>query len=1621
MNMSSQGTFAVCNNRNINNNEVNVCSTENNYSLPTFSVQTEVFNPKIVGKAKFNKNKKARRTQTRKDLRKGGNPHNVPKRESNQKKQNIPSRYTHQSDVEFVHQSLLEHVYPASILEFAKLKLASLGTNVQTAQVVQTLETLALLSVTLPTMKDPTTIAAQLALGLRTMMKGSITEMILSQKDTIGQIKEMFGYNIFSFQSSDLNEESTSWLEQLPNLKDNWEQIRHAPVFGKISTMISIAASIGLCSVTNLSWSFKGVELFKTNAMSKHHTAMDLVSAVLDTVICFLEGGYQCFKEGSFKPFFFSDDESLEFDQLYFPLVEAHEHAMLFNLHDKPVTIKGITRYLNDLEYGQYLDEAIDMATKLYKSAKGTWQQNLFEKRLDILIKNRAAYNAKRIDGSMRFAPFTAYLWGKSGRGKSALSQILMADLLRAAGVNPDPANTAVLKETDKYDSSLKGHTYGIYYDDCGNTKPEFLDKSPTDRIIDINNNMITYANKADLHEKGKVEIRPRIFLITSNLPLSCHASTGSVNEYSIVRRADVHLYLEVKEEFALPDGRLDSAKVNRSFPAKELVNDIWNIDIYRPLDKEAGGDQNSLRHIDGVKDTKKRNIYETLKYCTTACKEHFANQQKLIIKNENLIASRKYCDVCNLGHDICECSTENQASFEESFEFIRTQLDNIGDMTHRMLNFVPNRISNNSLIKNLYCMCNYRDLMTFEKKLRGTLIFTFLMSFIVLTSLNQIQILLLSAMSTLLHLFLYVGTLSKWRDDRFNELISRRYITKDLFKSIRESKLCKFVGACATAGILYKLVSIIRVGTSAQQAILAPESYEEILARDRDENPWANPVVAELHVSDKSKTMTIEQVTHKVKKNLCHATFVENGFQQSCDILALFGTTFLMPYHVWKNRNEMQALIVKSEGDFNSQFKARLSRHHMMPIKGKDLCIVHIPSCGVFGDIRHLLPDKTTASGSGRFLYRHRDGTCSDDKIKLNYIKDSESGGPGYAYKLPFNTFTGLCTGIAVADFARKFIASIHLRGVTGEPHGKGVILPRDLLDEAVQNATDVWRGAFPTASSGTFPVMKYDKQVLVSTDIHPNSPINYLPKYSTVEYIGQDNRRCTYTSSSVVETPISKTVTEVTGVENKFGPPKFNQKRMWQATLEHSANASVGIRGDALTWAFDDYVDGCLAEFKRSKHKNWIKDELRPLTPMETLCGIDGRRFVDAMKRNTSIGYPLSGTKEKYINLLDPELFPDFDCPAEIDPIIAQEAADMEAKLLKGERAYFMFKACVKDEPTKKTSEKVRVFQAAEAASQLLIRKYFLPICRILSLFPLTSECAVGVNAQGPEWDVLAKHMAKHGTDRIFAGDYSKYDLRMPAQLILAAFGVLIKIAQECGDYTEDDITIMRGIATEIAYSCVSFNGDLLIMLGSNPSGQNLTVYINCIVNSLLMRSAFFMLQPKNTRRRPFRKACSVMTYGDDVKGSVAPGYDWFNHISYAKYLAEHDMVFTMPDKESVPTEYMLDSDADFLKRKNVFNPDTGLMHGALDENSIFKSLHAVMVSDVVSLQDQCAGNIDGALREWWQHGRDVYEVRRGQMQEIASREGLTHMCSLLDETYEDRLHDFLQKYMGDSELCE
>jgi hypothetical protein len=163
---------------------------------------------------------------------------------------------------------------------------------------------------------------------------------------------------------------------------------------------------------------------------------------------------------------------------------------------------------------------------------------------------------------------------------------------------------------------------------------------------------------------------------------------------------------------------------------------------------------------------------------------------------------------------------------------------------------------------------------------------------------------------------------------------------------------------------------------------------------------------------------------------------------------------------------------------------------------------------------------------------------------------------------------------------------------------------------------------------------------------------------------------------------------------------------------------------------------------------------------------------------------------------------------------------------------------------------------------------------------------------------------------------------------------------------------------------------------------------------------------------RAATFRDLCAISTYGDDAKGSVRPGYDNFNHISMAEFLAKNDITFTMPDKKSEPVAFMSRFEADFLKRKDMYNPDLKQYVGALDENSIFKSLHSIMKSKVVSPLTVSAMNLSGAMREFFFHGRRTYEFRQEQMKKIAKKANLS--VPDLDITYDERVAQWKEKYV-------
>ena len=841
-----------------------------------------------------------------------------------------------------------------------------------------------------------------------------------------------------------------------------------------------------------------------------------------------------------------------------------------------------------------------------------------------------------------------------------------------------------------------------------------------------------------------------------------------------------------------------------------------------------------------------------------------------------------------------------------------------------------------------------------------------------------------------------------------YSEIDRRRDALPDTLKMYRESHMKYVLGASATLGAIYALVSLWRASklVPEPQGNLAPTTMEEIHERDAEKNPWSETMVSPIPCSSNSKTITHSDLERLVQGNLYYMAFEIDGKRVFCNAFFPCSNVAIIPKHIWK-QDELRANFIRHEPQkIGGNFDAFLSKSSAVFFKDTDLSLVWVPNSGDHKNLVDYFPTGPVALCPASLSFRKQTGHIELFKMLMRPATVSTVAGEftGHNYLLDKPTFKGLCMAVAVTETKGPTIGGFHLGGVTGKNEGASGLVTRSQLD-IYMSQLRMKESVLLSKNSGSLPTSQYDVQYFLSNDIHPRSPINFLPPGANLKYYGQVIGRSTY-YSTVVQTPISDAVEKFCGVPNKWGKPKFNVGYPWQASLQYSSKPSPGVPGDVLALAVVDYKKGILVKIDSI---SGFKDSVRPLTDMQTVCGIDGLRFIDKMVPSTSVGFPLGGPKSDHLTLLDPLDYPDFQCPARLDQKFHDEANAMESIYLKGERAYPFFKACLKDEPTPIAKDKVRVFQSAPLAFQLIIRKYYLPIMRILSVFPFVSECAVGINAQGPEWESFTNHVKQYGDDRILAGDFSKYDLRMPAQVMMATFRMYIDIAKHCG-YDARSISIMEGIASDIAYPLMAYNGDLLQLFGSNPSGQNLTVYLNGGANSVLARCYFFTVY---RQAKDFRSAVAAMTYGDDFKGSVHRDYPKMNHIDYAAYLKTLDIVFTMPDKESEATEYMHDLDADFLKRKNVTIPELGLCVGALDEDSIFKSLHSVLQSKAVTTTQQAMSNMDGALREWFAHGREVYETRRSQLQKVASATGTAHGCLLLTSTYDDQLCRFSEKY--------
>lgn len=216
------------------------------------------------------------------------------------------------------------------------------------------------------------------------------------------------------------------------------------------------------------------------------------------------------------------------------------------------------------------------------------------------------------------------------------------------------------------------------------------------------------------------------------------------------------------------------------------------------------------------------------------------------------------------------------------------------------------------------------------------------------------------------------------------------------------------------------------------------------------------------------------------------------------------------------------------------------------------------------------------------------------------------------------------------------------------------------------------------------------------------------------------------------------------------------------------------------------------------------------------------------------------------------------------------------------------------------------------------------------------------------------------------------------------------------------------MRAMVNDISHPCVDFNGVLLQLYAMNTSGNNITVQINCIANSLYTRMGYY--GTGNTA--PFRTRVAMTTYGDDMKGSVHPSVrETFNFLVMREFLAKYDVKITPPDKKSEGEKFFSSEKLDFLKRKSFYVPEVSAKLGQLEESSIFKSLHCNLYSKKACAEDIASSCIETALHEWFAFGRDHYNLRLSQMAQVCADVGLE--LPVLQIGFDERVQKWKEKY--------
>jgi hypothetical protein len=1330
-------------------------------------------------------------------------------------------------------------------------------------------------------------------------------------------------------------------------LVDCYDELVETPLYKKVYKLFSYTLVFGIFKDFGLNFDTLGYSRIQAELMrKKYYKRSEFAIALIDTSQFILRQGIQSVKTGSLSSFFHCGSTYVEW-------------------HDQVRKLKDQSKFLDHPEvagftlfsYEGELDEAIEKGESIVKYgaeyASKIEARTLKSAYRDLQFLKAELATTKRANMT-RKPPFCVMLHGDSGVGKSYLKDLLFYYHASLRGLPNGDEYKFTRSPASEFWDGFRSSVHTLIMDDVAYIKPDATNDVDVSlkELIQVNNPTPMMPNQAALEKKGKTPLLCELVVATTNVK-----DLNSYHYFShpsaIQRRLPWIITPKVRPEFAKPGGSLDTSKVLYTGGGDiSCVDDYWVFDIDEVIPQKYTKNGGNMAKIQRVHT--KLSTMEFLQWFGSAVTAHHEQQDKMSASVERL-KGIQVCNLCYTLSHLCKCKKQSKELVYQALTS-KTSLPAVISLTAWFFGFYDVLVG-----------------MGFWLSI--------LIAFIPPLLDQQIR-----------SRFRYVAALVLFRkieDTRDNmRILGDRVRDRIGYPRL----LVGVVGTSVLLGVLYK---VFRPKPTQQ-------SERRPIADNEKPNPWKKDdyetTTFDVNRGSLSwKNQDRSFVKAKLQHNVTKIDIRGDTAQFRTNMFGICGHWYVINTHAIPTIGDLQIKIIRGvQADGINTSKTILRRQKdIYRIGRSDISLIYIRELPPVRDVRQLLArESLRGTLKGYYLIRNTDG----EYVYKDVHKATQQGWglwrsragvywQGYTETEP--TKDGDCGAPLILETEYgPVIAGIHCAG-DGDKI-QCLVIPDEVLDH-IRKVDDVVDSGEPNISAPGF-----ERSV---EDLHYKSPIRYIEDGNAVVY-GSFTGFRPAPRSRVEITPMAE-ILEEQGYRVKYTKPQMTGWKPWRIALEDMVNPVYKFDQSIVEEAKLGFLSDIIAALPESEFKKLCVYDT--FTAINGAAGIAG---VDRVNISTSAGNPYKKSKKYF---LEPD--PDSELPEAknfLEPIRSR-IVEMEQEYREGRRVQPNFCAHLKDEPVtfaKAEIGKTRVFAGAPTDWIIVVRKFYLSFIRVMMRNKLVFESAPGVVVQSKEWSELYHYLTRFGTETMVAGDYKAYDKRMSPVFMMAAFDIIIELCKLSRNFDDEEIQIMRGIATDTSYPLIDFNGDLIQFNGSNPSGHPLTVVINCIVNSLYMRYAYHVLNPQR-ECVTFQKNVALLTYGDDNALGVHPDCHWYNHTSISKAFEQMDIVYTMADKSAESVPYLSIAQISFLKRTWRFDSHVGDYLAPLDHESIEKSLMTWVRSKTICKEEQCIAIISSAIREYFFYGKDTFLRRRRMFVELIEKLNLQlYQTDSTLPTYEELL---------------